>query len=89
MKKDNTKEEIIKLTEENKALKAKVASLEVMIKAFNNTKYQVMITHIITENTPPGNGSTSCIATKTTTNFKVNRNQQYLSAVQWVACGKA
>ena len=60
-----------------------------LLKAFNNTNYQVMITHIITENTPPGNGSTSCIATKTTTNFKVNRNQKYLSAVQWVACGKA
>lgn len=38
VKKDNTKEEIIKLTEENKALKAKIASLEAMIKAFNNTK---------------------------------------------------
>lgn len=38
VKKDNTKEEIIKLTEENKALKAKIASLETMIKAFNNTK---------------------------------------------------
>ena len=37
---DNTKdkEEIEKLTEENKKLKAKIASLETMIKAFNNTK---------------------------------------------------
>lgn len=60
-----------------------------LLKAFNNPNYQVMITHIITENTPPGNASTSCIATKTTTNFKVNRNQKYLSAIQWVACGKA
>ena len=42
VKKDNTKEEIIKLTEENKALKAKVASLEVMIKAFNNTKKETI-----------------------------------------------
>ena len=42
VKKDNTKEEIIKRTEENKALKAKVASLEVMIKAFNNTKKETI-----------------------------------------------
>ena len=42
VKKDNTKEEIIKLTEENKALKAKIASLEVMIKALNNTKKETI-----------------------------------------------
>ena len=41
---DNTKdkEEIEKLTEENKKLKAKIASLETMIKAFNNTKEEVI-----------------------------------------------
>ena len=40
--KENAKEEIIKLKEENETLKAKVASLEVMIKAFNNTKKETI-----------------------------------------------
>ena len=41
---DNTKdkEEIENLKAENKRLKAKIASLETMIKAFNNTKEEVI-----------------------------------------------